>query len=464
MLIVALTIGTAAAFGLFIVILGLALGSAERELTLARLTVMGHDRPVGLALAETMPAVLAAVIAGAVCAVALPHLVGSSVDLSAFTGTGAPVEFSPDALALGLPAAAIFVLALATLLAQTSGAAPPRRRRPAPGTLGGKEVTHMATTPLQQGSSPRESLADLGAESARQHRDFGAGSLIVCDRLVRIYVAAGIEVQALQGLDLLVAESEIVALVGASGSGKSTLMNILAGLDTPTAGSVRVAGQDLAAMTSRQRLAYRRRTVGFIWQQTSRNLLPYLTAQQNVELPMRLAGSRAPSRRARAAELLDLLGLGDGAGRRPDQMSGGEQQRAAIAVALVNEPKVLLADEPTGELDTATAAEVFGALQTANRELGVTVLIVTHDPAVSSVVRRVVAIRDGRTSTEIHRLASTDDDGEVGQHAVEYAVLDRAGRLQLPKEMTEPLGMRDLVRLEGEPDHIGVWPDRRDKS
>src|SRR2546421_5258230 len=152
------------------------------------------------------------------------------------------------------------------------------------------------------------SIADLGAEAARQHRDFGAGSLIVCDRLVRIYVAAGIEVQALQGLDLLVGAGELVALVGASGSGKSTLMNILAGLDSPTAGSVRVAGNDLAAMSSRQRLAYRRRTVGFVWQQTSRNLLPYLTAQQNVEVPMRLAG--APQRRAAAPSnaALDRLG------------------------------------------------------------------------------------------------------------------------------------------------------------
>jgi ABC-type lipoprotein export system ATPase subunit len=307
-------------------------------------------------------------------------------------------------------------------------------------------------------------IADLGAEASRQHRDFGAGSLIVCDRLVRIYIAAGIEVQALQGLDLLVAEGEIVALVGASGSGKSTLMNILAGLDTPTAGSVRVAGNDLAAMNARQRLAYRRQVVGFVWQQTSRNLLPYLTARQNVELPMRLAGGGKAKRQARSAELLDLLGLGDCLDRRPDQMSGGEQQRAAIATALVNEPKVLLADEPTGELDTATAAEVFGALQRANTELGVTVLIVTHDPAVSAVVRRVVAIRDGRTSTEIHRRATTGDDGEVAQHAVEYAVLDRAGRLQLPREMTEPLGLRDLVRLEAEPDHIGVWPDRREPS
>ena len=304
------------------------------------------------------------------------------------------------------------------------------------------------------------SIADLGAESARQHRDFGAGSLIACDRLVRIYVAAGIEVQALQGLDLVVNQGEIVAMVGASGSGKSTLMNILAGLDSPTAGSVRVAGYDLAAISARQRLAYRRRVVGFIWQQTARNLLPYLTAQQNVELPMRLAGGSVRNRRARATELLELLGLGDTLHHRPDQMSGGEQQRAAIAVALVNQPKVLLADEPTGELDSATAAEVFGALQTANTELGVTVLIVTHDPAVSSVVRRTVAIRDGRTSTETHRHATTSDDGEVAQHAVEYAVLDRAGRLQLPREMTEPLGMKDLVRLEAEPDHIGVWPDR----
>ena len=242
---------------------------------------------------------------------------------------------------------------------------------------------------------------------------------------MRIYVAAGIEVQALQGLDLLVDQGEIVALVGASGSGKSTLMNILAGLDAPTAGSARVAGHDLAAMNARQRLAYRRRAVGFIWQQAARNLLPYLTAQQNVELPMRLAGVRPKARRDRAAELLDLLGLGDCLGRRPDQMSGGEQQRAAVAVALTNNPKVLLADEPTGELDSVTAAEVFSALQKANAELGVTVLIVTHDPAVSSVVRRVVAIRDGRTSTETLRHTMADD-GEVTPHAVEYAVLDRA--------------------------------------
>jgi ABC-type lipoprotein export system ATPase subunit len=302
-------------------------------------------------------------------------------------------------------------------------------------------------------------LAELGAEAARAHGSYGDDALIVCDRLVRIFTAEKIEVQALQGLDLLVMAGELTAMVGASGSGKSTLMNILAGLDTPTAGSVRVAGLDLAAMGARQRLAYRRGTVGFIWQQTSRNLLPYLTAEQNVTLPMRLGSQLRRARRSRAGELLGVLGVGHCANRKPEQMSGGEQQRTAIAVAMANSPRVLLADEPTGELDSATAADVFGALQTANTELGVTVLIVTHDPAVSSMVRRVIAIRDGRTSTETLRHSTTDEHGQQSHHAVEYAVLDRAGRLQLPREMTEPLGMRDRVRLEAEPDHIGVWPD-----
>jgi ABC-type lipoprotein export system ATPase subunit len=281
--------------------------------------------------------------------------------------------------------------------------------------------------------------------------------VIVCDRLVRIYQAEGIEVQALQGLDLVVRSGELTALVGASGSGKSTLMNILAGLDTATAGRVTVDGNDLSAMNARQRVGYRRGVVGFIWQQTSRNLLPYLSAAQNVALPLRLAGVRPRARRRRALELLEALSVGHCAARRPDQMSGGEQQRAAIAVALANSPAVVLADEPTGELDSETAASVFEALHTANESLGATVLIVTHDPAVSGMVRRVVRIRDGRTSTETLRSSA--------EHAgVEYAVLDRAGRLQLPVEMTEALEMRDRVLLRAEPDHIGVWPDRDSSS
>jgi ABC-type lipoprotein export system ATPase subunit len=301
-------------------------------------------------------------------------------------------------------------------------------------------------------------LESLRADSARDSgAGYGDGALIVCDRLVRIYAAEGIEVQALQGLDLVIAPGELTAMVGASGSGKSTLMNILAGLDAPTAGLVRVAGHDLGTMSARQRLLYRRSVVGFIWQQTSRNLLPYLTAVQNVQLPLRLAGASRSARRTRALELLDVLGVAHCAGRRPDQMSGGEQQRVSIGVALANSPSLLLADEPTGELDTETAASVFAALQTANSSLGVTVLIVTHDPEVSDMARRVIAIRDGRTSTETLRHDAADGSG-LG-HAVEYAVLDRFGRLQLPREMTEALDMRDRVRLEAEPDHIGVWPD-----
>jgi putative ABC transport system ATP-binding protein len=286
-----------------------------------------------------------------------------------------------------------------------------------------------------------------------------AEAMIVCDRLVRIYTGEGIEVQALQGLDLLVAEGELTALVGAAGSGKSTLMNILAGLDTPTAGTARVAGHDLSAAAAAERLAYRRSVVGFIWQQSSRNLLPYLTARQNVMLPMRFCSPGRRERMRRAGFLLDAMGITHCADRTPDRMSGGEQQRAAIATALANRPKVLLADEPTGELDSSTAHEVFSALQTANAELGTTVLVVTHDPAVSTQVRRTVAIRDGRTSSETIRHAATDEHGRTAVHAREYAVLDRAGRLQLPREMTGRLGMRDRVELREEADHIGVWPD-----
>jgi ABC-type lipoprotein export system ATPase subunit len=237
-------------------------------------------------------------------------------------------------------------------------------------------------------------------------------------------------------------------------------VNILAGLDAPTAGTVWVAGHNLGAMTAQQRLAYRRSVVGFIWQQTTRNLLPYMTARQNVLLPMRLSSVRRRERRRRAGFLLDTLGITHCADRTPDRMSGGEQQRAAIATALANQPKVLLADEPTGELDSSTAQDVFSALQTANTELGVTMLVVTHDPAVSSQVRRTIAIRDGKTSSETIRHAATDERDTTTLHAREYATLDRAGRVQLPREMTRRLGMRIRVELQEEPDHIGVWPDQ----
>ncbi|MFJ9035742.1 ABC transporter ATP-binding protein [Streptomyces sp. NPDC102406] len=310
-------------------------------------------------------------------------------------------------------------------------------------------------------------LAELEAR-ASAHRDrpaYGHSALISCDRLVRVFTTDGVEVQALQGLDLLVREGELMALVGASGSGKSTLMNILAGLDEPTAGAAKVAGHDLLTMGAKERLRYRREAVGFVWQQTARNLLPYLTAAQNVALPMQLRGrSRRAKKAERATELLDLLGVGDCRDRRPRQMSGGQQQRVAIAVALANEPKVLLADEPTGELDSHTGEQIFAAFHTANEELGTTVVIVTHDQTVASEVRRTVAIRDGRTSTEV--LRRTHVDATTGQESLvsrEYAMLDRAGRLQLPTEYTESLGMRDRVVLELEEDHIQIRPDDQEQ-
>ncbi|PWJ07382.1 ABC transporter [Streptomyces sp. NWU49] len=326
----------------------------------------------------------------------------------------------------------------------------------------------MTSKPTNPSKLSKPTLAELAGRVAadRDRPVFGHDALITCDRLVRVFTADGVEVQALQGLDLLVREGELMALVGASGSGKSTLMNILAGLDTPTAGAARVAGRDLLTMSAGDRLAYRREVVGFVWQQTSRNLLPYLTSVQNVALPMQLAGLRGRSRGARRAraeralELLELLEVADCRDRRPHQMSGGQQQRVAIAVALANDPSVLLADEPTGELDSHTAEQIFAAFRTANERLGTTVVIVTHDQAVAGEVRRTVAIRDGRTSTEVLRRSEVDaTTGHETVVAREYAMLDRAGRLQLPAEYTRALGMRDRVALELEPDHIGVWPD-----
>ena len=284
----------------------------------------------------------------------------------------------------------------------------------------------------------------------------GDGRQIVCEGLVRIYKVADLEVVALQGLDLVVGVGEMIAIVGASGSGKSTLLNILGGLDAPSAGRAVVAGHDLGQMGRRERTRYRRRVVGMIWQQTARNLLPYLTAQENVELPMTLDGRKGRSERA--TRLLELVGLGERRDHRPDRLSGGEQQRVAVAVSLANEPDVLFADEPTGELDTTTAAEIFGLLRRVNEELGTTIVIVTHDALVSEQVQRTVAIRDGRTSTETVRRTEMSDTGEHQVISEEFAVLDRAGRLQLPKAMVAALGLKDRVRLRLEEDHVEVWP------
>jgi ABC-type lipoprotein export system ATPase subunit len=262
----------------------------------------------------------------------------------------------------------------------------------------------------------------------------------------------------LQGLDLLVHDGEMVAIVGASGSGKSTLLQVLAGVDAPTAGRARVAGHDLLSLSRSERVHYRRDVVGFVRQQTARNLVPYLTASQVVDLPMTIAGVPKADRRRRTAQLLEAVGVAHCADRRPQEMSGGEQQRVAICVALANEPRILLADEPTGELDSETAQEVFAALRTANRDLGATVVIVTHDTAVSGQVARTVAIRDGRTSSEVLR---SHDELATGVHTVgeEYAVMDRAGRVQVPREFREALALTRRVRLALENDHVEIRSD-----
>ncbi|HOB57280.1 MAG TPA: ABC transporter ATP-binding protein [Rhodoglobus sp.] len=287
---------------------------------------------------------------------------------------------------------------------------------------------------------------------------------IECTDLVKIYTAEGVEVQALQGLTLRVERGELTAIVGASGSGKSTLLSILTGLEIPTAGRAMVAGHDLLAMTSAQRTRYRRETVGFVWQQTSRNLLPYYSAAQNIAMPLAIAGVPRAQRSARVDELIELLGMGDFARRHPAQLSGGQQQRVAIAVALANEPEVLFADEPTGELDEVNSQVVFDALGSVNRELGVTVLIVTHDEEVSTKVRRTVQIRDGRLSTEVHRSTETDEFGEEQHRSQEFVVLDRVGRLQLPQEYVRTLGLEGLVRLELADDHAQVHPTETGKA
>lgn len=297
---------------------------------------------------------------------------------------------------------------------------------------------------------------------------------IQCENLVKIYSVAGVELMALQGLDLVVQAGEILGLMGASGSGKSTLLNVLGGLDRPSAGKVTVGGRELLKLTDAELDEYRRTQVGFVWQQTTRNLLPYLTALENVELPLRLANHSPLERRERALELLDVLGLSGRLHHLSSQLSGGEQQRVAIAVALANHPLILLADEPTGELDSASALDVYTALHKINERFSTTILIVSHDPNLGKHTNRVVAIRDGKTSTETIRTRSRDKidalsasrhDGTSPQdhpiHPIEFeelVVLDSAGRLQIPRDYLETLNIGDRVRLEMKEGGISIHP------
>ncbi|MBX6770707.1 MAG: ATP-binding cassette domain-containing protein [Chloroflexi bacterium] len=287
---------------------------------------------------------------------------------------------------------------------------------------------------------------------------------MLCDNLVKIYKVADLEAVALQGLDLQIQQGELMAIIGNSGSGKSTLLNILGGLDRPSAGRVIVGGRDLLKMSERQLVRYKREVVGFVWQQTARNMLPYLTALENVELPMIIAGRYGAKERRWARELLEVVGLANRMNHRLSEMSGGEQQRVAIAIGLANRPPLLLADEPTGSVDTRTAATIFDLFRQIRDQYGTTIVIVTHDPKVMSKVDRVVAIRDGKTSTEtIRRVAIDMTDFAAGNIVLgethdEFVVLDGAGRLQIPREYLEKLQIRKKVRLELEGDQIIIRP------
>jgi len=283
---------------------------------------------------------------------------------------------------------------------------------------------------------------------------------IRCEDLFKIYKTSNLEVVALRGLDLKARRGEFMAIVGASGSGKSTLLNILAGLDTPSAGRCFVGGEDLLTMSPGDMVRYRRKSVGFIWQQTGRNLVPYLDAVQNVEVPMVLDGVAAGAARKRATELLEMVLLGHRVHHRPEMLSGGEQQRVSIAVALANNPPLLLADEPTGELDSVGADTVYEVFRNLNREYGTTVMIVTHDPDIAARVDRVVAIRDGRTSSEIFRRVRFEGAQTEVVHE-EYVLVDGAGRLQVPREYLDSLDIHDRARVLLGEGRIEVLPEGR---
>ena len=252
-----------------------------------------------------------------------------------------------------------------------------------------------------------------------------------------------------------------MAIIGNSGSGKSTFLNMIGGLDRPSAGKLYVDGKNLFQMSEQELVEYKRSTVGFVWQNNARNLLPYLTAWENVMTPMLFVEGKENAlteeeKKKRALELLELVGLGHRKDSRLNQLSGGEQQRVAIAIALANNPKLLLADEPTGAVDRKTSDDILEMFRELNEKLGLTIVIVTHDKELAKKVNRVISIRDGKTSSERimkndykERMENLDIDWREEETQEEFAVLDRAGRVQIPSELLEEMGMNgNKVKLE----------------
>ncbi|MGZ8611829.1 MAG: ABC transporter ATP-binding protein [Actinomycetota bacterium] len=253
-------------------------------------------------------------------------------------------------------------------------------------------------------------------------------ALVRFRHVFKIYRIADTGVVALGGVDFEIREGEFLAIVGPSGSGKSTILNLIGGLDRATAGTVEVEGRDLGRLDEDELVGYRRNRIGFVWQGTARNLVPYLSVLENVRLPATARGRTVPAAARSPIELLDVVGLADRAKHRPGQLSGGEQQRVAVAVALANVPKILLADEPTAELDTESAARVLDAFDGVNREFGVTVVMVTHDLIAARRAKRQVRLRDGQLLVEGRAAEPLTEDG----------------RLSLPEEAVDALAGMDL--------------------
>lgn len=272
-------------------------------------------------------------------------------------------------------------------------------------------------------------------------------AMIQAEGLVKIYKTKETEVMALQGLDLTVNRGELTAIIGNSGSGKSTFLNMIGGLDKPTVGSLSVCGKNLFTMTEKELVLYKRNTVGFVWQNNGRNLLPYLSAVENVMLPMHLSGIQ--KKREKAIGLLERVGMAHKKNSKLSMLSGGEQQRIAIAIALANSPELLLADEPTGSVDSKTADYIFDVFTELNKE-GQTILIVTHDVTLSKKVKRVIAIRDGKISSErvlkeeyADRIKESNVDWRAEETQKEYAIVDKVGRVQLPSDLLKEIGLQD---------------------
>lgn len=279
-------------------------------------------------------------------------------------------------------------------------------------------------------------------------------SFIECDGLVKIFKTEEIEVMALQGLDMTVEKGELIAVIGKSGSGKSTLMNIVGGLEKPSAGRVLVDGVNLSELSGKEMDAYRKKRVGFVWQKAARNLFGFLTSRDNIISAMQFTKLKKAEKEKRADMLLELVDMTKKADSLPANMSGGEQQRIGIAVALANDPDILLADEPTGAVDSMTSDMIFDMFRKLNKELGITIIIVTHDNSLAAKVDRVLSISDGKVSTEsiikeqvrkrLEELSGEEyslAEGLFDNSHEEYSVLDKARRLQLSKEMLGAAGI-----------------------